>query len=128
MTRGGRLRNAQALVDVTNADFPAREQPENPEPCRIREGLESVFQCRQACIVHGSIIFCLTYIPTDRYYRCYIRISEYIHAEEVGSWAAATNVLLFLAWSGTTGRWKTPKGQPIERVRQILDEFNKFVE
>ena len=74
MARRLRLRDLQALVDVTHADLSRQQQPENPQPGRIGQGLEQGLHVRQ-------LSFASPYICLDKYttapYSGNIRLSRY---------------------------------------------------
>ncbi len=59
MPRGFRLRNLQAVVEVTNADFPRREQSDNAKPGGIGQGLEEPIDAVQLRVgrIHGFLRF-----------------------------------------------------------------------
>ena len=47
VSRGLRLRDPQALVNVTDAHLARQQQPQNPQPCRIGQGFEQVLELRE---------------------------------------------------------------------------------
>ena len=76
MPRRARLGNAQALVDVADADFPAGEQPQNAEARRVAQRLEDRIHRRETGILGRRHIRLDKYNPA-RVTLQYIRTSEY---------------------------------------------------
>ena len=52
--RNGRL--VPAASEAGHADFAAREEAQNSQPCRVGEGLEGVSECRQLRVFHPASI------------------------------------------------------------------------
>lgn len=60
VTRRHRLGNAEAVVDVADADFTIDEQAQDAKAGAVGEGLEQGFERREAAVFHAPIICGLT--------------------------------------------------------------------